>query len=49
MIKIDSLQTVDFMCGEDLNSSRLLRSFRVLFSGILMNWIAFVILMGKKS
>ena len=46
---IDGLQSTDFMCGENCNSSWLLRSFQALFSEIPMNWVAFVVLMGKKS
>jgi len=49
MMKIDGLQSIDFMCCEKGNSSWLLRSFQALFGEISMNWVAFVVLMGKKS
>ena len=49
MMRIDGLQSTDFMCGENGNSSCSLRSFQNLFSQISMNWVAFVVLMGKKS
>jgi len=49
MMKIDGLQSTDFMCGENGNNSWMLCSFQVLFSEIPMNWVAFVVLMGKKS
>ena len=48
-MKIDGLQSFDFMRGENGNSSWLLRTFQALFSEIPMNWVAFVVLMGKKS
>jgi len=48
-MKIDGLQSFDLMYGENCNSSWLLPTFQALFSEIPMNWVAFVVLMGKKS